>query len=214
MSKKKKNENIKSNKSNNELDNEQQFDENVTEESSKDNEDKLSESILEKDLEDDEKNNNENLSQEIASLKEEKIRILAEMENLRKRFEKEKIETIKYGSMNLAREILSPGDNLSRALESISDNHVNSESLKNLIDGLKMVQKEFATILQKNGINKIESLNQKFDHNFHQAMMEVEKDDVEEGIVVQEVQAGYTMYDRLLRPAMVGVSKKKIKKGQ
>ena len=149
---------------------------------------------------------------EIETLKEEKIRLLAEMENLRKRFEREKIETIKFGSINLARDILSPGDNLERALDALPEDENHSESIKNLIDGLKMVLKEYKSTLEKHGVKKIETLNQKFDHNFHQAMMEVENNDVEEGTVVQEVQSGYTMHDRLLRAAMVGVSKKPVTK--
>ena len=150
----------------------------------------------------------EDLLNEITLLKEEKIRLLAEMENIRKRFEREKLDSIKYGAVNLARDFLSPLDNIERALSAIpkNDNHV--DSIKNLIDGLKMVQKEFSTILEKNEIKRIESLDKKFDPTHHQAMMEVEKDDVEEGIVVQEIQPGYTMFDRLLRPALVGVSKK------
>ena len=150
----------------------------------------------------------DNLEKEIETLKEEKIRLLAEMENLRKRFEREKVETIKFGSINLARDILSPGDNLERALDALPDDENHSESIKNLIDGLKMVLKEYKSSLEKHGVKKIETLNQKFDHNFHQAMMEIENNDVEEGTVVQEVQSGYTMHDRLLRAAMVGVSKK------
>ncbi len=150
----------------------------------------------------------DNLEKEIETLKEEKIRLLAEMENLRKRFEREKVETIKFGSINLARDILSPGDNLERALDALPEDENHSESIKNLIDGLKMVLKEYKSALEKHGVKKIETLNQKFDHNFHQAMMEVENNEVEEGTVVQEVQSGYTMHDRLLRAAMVGVSKK------
>jgi len=149
-----------------------------------------------------------NLEEEIEILKEEKIRLLAEMENLRKRFEREKVETIKFGSINLARDILSPGDNLERALEALPDDENHSESIKNLIDGLKMVLKEYKSTLEKHGVKKIESLNKKFDHNFHQAMLEIENSEVDEGTVVQEVQSGYTMHDRLLRAAMVGVSKK------
>ena len=156
--------------------------------------------------------NNEDSKREIELLKEEKIRLLAEMENLRKRFEREKVETIKFGSINLARDILSPGDNLERALDALPEDENHSESIKNLIDGLKMVLKEYKSTLEKHGVKKIESLNQKFDHNFHQAMMEVENNDVEEGTVVQEVQSGYTMHDRLLRAAMVGVSKKPVAK--
>ena len=156
----------------------------------------------------DENSEEDSLEKEIETLKEEKIRLLAEMENLRKRFEREKVETIKFGSINLARDILSPGDNLERALDALPEDENHSESIKNLIDGLKMVLKEYKSTLEKHGVKKIETLNQKFDHNFHQAMMEVENNDVEEGTVVQEVQSGYTMHDRLLRAAMVGVSKK------
>ena len=163
-------------------------------------------------LSEDENSEEDNLEKEIETLKEEKIRLLAEMENLRKRFEREKVETIKFGSINLARDILSPGDNLERALDALPEDENHPQSIKNLIDGLKMVLKEFKSNLEKHGVKKIETLNQKFDHNFHQAMMEVENDDVEEGTVVQEVQSGYTMHDRLLRAAMVGVSKKPIVK--
>ena len=150
----------------------------------------------------------EKLLNEVTILKEEKLRLLAEMENFRKRFEREKIELIKFSSINLIREILSPGDNLERALAAIPKDEKLPQSVKNLVEGLKMVQKEFSTILEKNGVKKIDSLNKKFDHNYHQAMMEIEKEDVSEGTVVQEIQPGYTMHDRLLRPAMVGVSKK------
>ena len=121
-----------------------------------------------------EENIDENsLEKEIENLKEEKIRLLAEMENLRKRFEREKVETIKFGSINLARDILSPGDNLERALGALPNDEKHSESIKNLIDGLKMVLKEYKSALEKHGVKKIESLDKKFDHNFHQAMMEI-----------------------------------------
>ena len=130
------------------------------------------------------------------------------MEKLRKRSERDKIDSIKYGSINLARDILSPSDNLSRAIESIPSDEKISESINNLIDGLKMVQKEFMIILERHGVERIEAINNKFDHNYHQAMLEVEKDNCEEGIVVQEIQSGFTMHGRLLRPSMVGVSKK------
>ena len=130
-------------------------------------------------------NNEEELLDEISILKEEKIRVLAEMENLRKRFEKEKTESIKYGSTNIIREILSPGDNLERALAAIPSDEKLTDSLKNLVEGLKMVQREFTSILEKNGVKKIDSLNKKFDHNYHQAIMEIEKENVEEGLVIQ-----------------------------
>ena len=155
-----------------------------------------------------EESEEERLQEEVRTLKEDKIRVLAEMENLRKRFDREKIDSIKYGSVNFARDILSPGDNLERALSAINQEEDHPQSIKNLIEGLKMVQKELSSALEKNGISKIISMNEKFDPNLHQAMMEVERDDIDEGIIVQEIQTGYMMHDRLLRPAMVGVSKK------
>ena len=148
------------------------------------------------------------LNEEIKNLKEEKLRTLAEMENLRKRFEKDKMDSIKYGNHKLAKDMLALGDNLSRALDAISLDEKRSESFNNLIDGLMIVQKEFVTILEKHGVKKIESINKKFDHNYHQAMLEVETDEFNEGYVVQEIQSGFTLHDRLLRPSMVGVSKK------
>ena len=169
------------------------------------------ESATEKKNINNDKSEEEKLLEEVLFSREEKLRLLAEMENLRKRIEREKIESIKFGSINLAREILSLGDNLERALIAIPKNEDFSQSIKNFVEGLKMVQKEFTTILEKNGVKKIDSLNNKFDHNFHQAITEIEKNDVEEGIVIQEIQTGYTMHDRLLRPAMVGVSKKPIR---
>jgi len=150
----------------------------------------------------------EKLKEEIKTLKEEKIRVLAEMENLRKRFDREKIDSIKYGSVNFARDILSPGDNLERALSAINKEEDHPQSIKNLIEGLLMVKKELSSALEKNGITKIDTLNKKFNPNLHQAMMEIENNDLDEGTVVQEIQTGYMMHDRLLRPAMVGVSKK------
>ena len=151
---------------------------------------------------------NEKLQEEIESLRDEKLRLLAEMENLRKRADRERVDSIRYGSINLARDILSPDDNLTRALGAITEDEKNSPKIKNLVNGLQMVQKEFSNILEKHGIKKIKALNEKFDHNFHQAMLEVEDDNADSGLVIQEIQSGYTMHDRLLRPSMVGVSKK------
>jgi len=154
------------------------------------------------------------LQEDLSIAKEGKLRLLAEMENLRKRVEKEKIESIKFGSINLSRDILSPCDNLVRALDSLSNGEKNDKDNKSLLNGLRMVHQELIAILEKHGVKKINALNEKFDHNFHQAMMEIESDDAESGTVVQELQAGYTMHDRLLRPSMVGVSKKKEEENQ
>jgi molecular chaperone GrpE len=150
----------------------------------------------------------ENLRNEIEQLRDEKLRLLADMENLRKRSDRDRMDTIRYGNINFARDILSLGDNLSRALDAIPKDAEKTETITNLINGLRMVQREFTLILEKHGIKKIEALNQRFDHNFHQAMMEIESEEVEEGIVIQEIQSGYNMHDRLLRPSMVGVAKK------
>lgn len=163
-------------------------------------------------IKEDEKSIEENLQEEINQLRDEKLRILAEMENLRKRGDKERVDSLRYGSINLARDILSPDDNLTRALDAIPEEEKNSETVNNLIDGLKMVQREFSSILEKHGVKKIKALNMKFDHNFHQAMVEVVNDEVEEGTVITEMQSGYTMHNRLLRPSMVAVSKKSKKK--
>jgi len=197
-------------------------------EKNKDNEDSKSEEIIENVESENEENienaenleneenaeNNEkvtNLLKEIEELRDEKLRLLAEMENLRKRSEKEKIDSIRYGSINLARDMLSPNDNLTRAFQALPKNEKMPEKLINLVDGLKMVQKELTTIFEKHGVKKIDSIDKKFDHNVHQAMVEIENDEVDSGTVIQEMQSGYTMHDRLLRPSMVGVSKKSIK---
>ena len=183
--------------------------ENISE-NSNENEEVIDESA--EDTEENELTDEDKLKEEIIILREEKVRVLAEMENLRKRFDREKIDSIKYGSVNFARDILSPGDNLERALSAINKEEDHPQSIKNLIEGLLMVKKELSTALEKNGITKIETLEKKFDPNLHQAMMEIENDNLDEGTVVQEIQTGYMMYERLLRPAMVGVSKKSKKR--
>ena len=165
-----------------------------------------------KNNEEEEKSKEEILQEEVERLRDEKLRLLAEMDNLRKRYDRERLDSVRYGSINLARDILSPDDNLTRALEAIPQEDKNSLTVNNLVSGLKMVQKEFSTILAKYGIKKIEALNKKFDHNFHQAVVEIENDEVDIGTVVNEMQCGYIMHDKLLRPSMVGVSKKTDKK--
>ena len=161
-----------------------------------------------KNNEEEEKSNEDILQEEVEHLRDEKLRLLAEMENLRKRYERERFDSIRYGSINLARDILSPDDNLTRALEAIPQEEKDTLTINNLVDGLKMIQKEFSNILEKYGVKKIEALNKKFDHNYHQAVVEIENDETEVGTVINEMQCGYTMHDKLLRPSMVGVSKK------
>ena len=142
------------------------------------------------------------------------LRTMAEMENQRRRFEKEKQEAFEFGGFNFAAESLLLIDNIDRAIVSFK----NDESLKNnkdlnkIIEGIEIVKKDLVSIFKKNGIEPIECINKKFDPNFHQAMLEVENNTKEAGTVVQEIQKGYMMKDRLLRPSLVGVAKKREEK--
>ena len=148
------------------------------------------------------------LKEEIESLKDQRLRAVAELENFRKRAEKDQSDALKYGIANFAKEIINIGDNIERAKSSISEEVRSNESIKSVVDGLDLIAQSTMATFEKIGIKKIESINQKFDHNLHQAMMEIEKNDCEPGTIVQELIPGYTLHDRLLRPAMVGVSKK------
>ena len=155
---------------------------------------------------------NKNLKPEdkIKELEDRLARAYAEIENQRRRFEKEKDDAFDYGGFSLARETLNLIDNLERsklALENDEDLK-NSETLKKTVDHLNVIQKDMLSILKKNNIEEIKSIDQKLDPNLHQAMMEVEDDDKEPGTVVQEIQKGFMMKDRLLRPSLVAVSKK------
>ena len=148
--------------------------------------------------------------EKIKELEDKLARTFAEMENQRRRFEKEKDDAFDYGGFSLARETLNLVDNLERsklALES-DENLKNSETLKKTVDHLNVIQKDMISILKKNNIEEIKSIDQKLDPNLHQAMMEVEDDNKEPGTVVQEIQKGFMMKDRLLRPSLVAVSKK------
>tara|TARA_Y100001936_G_scaffold243589_1_gene282686 strand:- start:448 stop:1053 length:606 start_codon:yes stop_codon:yes gene_type:complete len=146
----------------------------------------------------------------IKELEDKLARAYAENENQRRRFEKEKDEAFDYGGFSLARETLNLIDNLERskfALENDEDLK-NSDALKKAVDHLNIIQKDMISILKKNNIEEIKSIDQKLDPNLHQAMMEVEDDNKEPGTVVQEIQKGFMMKDRLLRPSLVAVSKK------
>ena len=148
------------------------------------------------------------LNEEIEGLKDQRLRAVAELENFRKRAEKEQSDALKYGIANFAKEIINIGDNIERAKSSISDDVKSNDSIKSVVEGLDLIAQSTLSTFEKIGIKKIESLNEKFDHNLHQAMMEIEKNDCEPGTIVQELIPGYTLHDRLLRPAMVSVSKK------
>jgi len=150
----------------------------------------------------------EKLNEEITSLKDQRLRAIAELENFRKRAEKDQSDALKYGISNFAKEIIDIRDNIERAQSSISDEAKSNESIKSVIEGIDLIAQSVVSTFEKIGIKKIESLNEKFDHNLHQAMMEIENEELEPGTIVQELIPGYTLHDRLLRPAMVGVSKK------
>ena len=150
----------------------------------------------------------------LKSTEEKLLRTLAEMENQRRRFEKERDEAFEFGGFNFARESLAIIDNIDRAVLSFRNDEKlkDNKDLDKIIDGIEIIKNDLVSIFKKNGIESINSLYKKFDPNFHQAMFEVEDNSKEAGIIVQEVQKGYMMKDRLLRPSLVGVTKKKEEK--
>jgi molecular chaperone GrpE len=167
---------------------------------------------VEKELEleeEEEEEEDNDLEVKIKELKDQLMRTLADGENLRKRTLKEVEQAKKYSHISFVRDLVSSVDNLKRALDSIPEDKSNlSEPIKNLILGLEIVEKEIVTTLEKNNIKQISPLGEKFDYNFHQAMFEIPTNDCDPGLVVEVSQNGYLLYDRLVRPAMVGISKK------
>ncbi len=146
----------------------------------------------------------------VSEIKDQLLRALAEVENMRRRSERDVAQANKYGHLAFARDLLSCFDNLSQAIALAPEDKSNfDENLKNILVGVEMISNEIETILQRHHITKINPIGEKFDYNHHQAMFEVPNDDVEVGTVVQVAQPGYLLHDRLIRPAMVGVSKKK-----
>ncbi len=139
------------------------------------------------------------------------LRNLAEMENQRRRFEKEREEALEFGGFNFARETLSLLDNMDRAVTSFlnDENLKKNKDLNKIIDGINIVKNDLVSIFKKNGIEPIDCINKKFDPNFHQAMLEIEDSTKEKGTIIQEIQKGYMMKNRLLRPSLVGVTKKR-----
>ena len=170
--------------------------------------------------EDNSQNSDENLEdkkelspeEEIDNLKDKLVRTFAEMENQRRRFEKEKEDAFEYGGFSFARESLNLFDFLDRSKLSLENDEKlkNTETLKKVIDHLNVINKDILSIFKKNNIEPIKSINEKLDPNLHQAMMEIEDDSKEPGTIIQEIQKGFMMKDRLLRPSLVGVSKKKL----
>ena len=159
---------------------------------------------------------NKNLKPEdkIQELEDKLARAYAEIENQRRRFEKEKDEAFDYGGFSFARETLNLVDNLERAKQSLKNDESlsNTKNLDKTLEHLEILNKDLLSIFKKNNIEPIASINRKLDPNYHQAMIEIEDNEKEPGTIIQEIQKGFTMKDRLLRPALVGVSKKEEKK--
>ena len=153
---------------------------------------------------------------EIANLKDKVARTFAEMENQRRRFEKEKDEAFEYGGFSFARETLNLLDNLERSKQTLESDETikDKDTLKKLIEHIDIINKDMISIFKKNNIEPIKAINEKLDPNLHQAMMEVEDDTKDQGTIVQEIQKGFMMRDRLLRPSLVAVSKKKVEEKQ
>jgi molecular chaperone GrpE len=156
------------------------------------------------------------LEEKIYELEDKLARAFAEMENQRRRFEKEKEDAFDYGGFAFAREALNLIDNLERSKLSLENDESlkNTEALKKTIEHFNIINKDLISIFEKNNIKPINAINKKLDPNFHQAMIEIEDDQKEPGIIIQEIQKGFLMKDRLLRPSLVGVSKKTLKKDQ
>jgi len=152
----------------------------------------------------------------IAELEEKLIRQYAEMENQRRRYEKERDDAFEYGGFSFAKETLNLIDNLERSKKTIEKDESikNSEALKKIINHLDIIYSDMMSILKKNNIHPIDSIGKKLDPNLHQAMMEIEDEDKDNGVIIQEIQKGFMMKDRLLRPSLVAVAKKVEKKEQ
>lgn len=144
----------------------------------------------------------------VADLRERLLRSMAETENLRARTEREREDTRKYSVSEFARDMLPVADNLRRALDSVTDELRDVVAAKTLTEGVEMTERQLLQSFEKHGIRSIEPLGQRFDHNFHQAMFEIEADDKAPGTVIKVVQIGFAIHNRLLRPAMVGIVKK------
>ena len=154
--------------------------------------------------------------EELETLKDKLARTFAEMENQRRRFEKEKEDAYEYGGYSFAKEALNLLDNLERSKAVLENDEKlkETDALKKIIEHLNIINSDMLSIFKKNNIEPIKSINEKLDPNLHQAMMEVEDDTKEPGTIVQEIQKGFMMKDRLLRPSLVGVSKKIVKEEQ
>ena len=150
------------------------------------------------------------LEEKIKELEDKLARAFAEMENQRRRFEKEREDAFNYGGFAFAKETLNLIDNLERSKQILENDEIlkNSDALKKTLEHFDIINKDMVSILSKNGITPLDSIGKKLDPNLHQAMMEIDDDQKEPGTIIQEIQKGFMMKDRLLRPSLVGVSKK------
>ena len=179
------------------------------------------ESLKENEIKVSEHQNKENdkkvtVEEKLKETEEKLLRSLAEIENQRRRFEKEIKDAFEFGSFNFAKESLAILDNLQRAKEAIKNDEKlsSNKDLDKFLENINIIEKDLISIFEKNRIKKIEVNNQKFDPNFHQAMSEIEDDNKDPGTILHQIQAGYMLGDRLLRPALVSVSKNKVHKDQ
>jgi len=148
------------------------------------------------------------LEAEVAKFKDQALRALAEQENVRRRAQRDREDALKFATSGFAKDLVSVADNLRRAIDSVPDAQASSSDLlKNLVSGVSATERELLASFERNGIKAVNPLDQKFDHNLHQAIFEVENTGKPAGAVVQVLQTGYVLHDRLLRPAMVGVAK-------
>ena len=185
----------------------------MTEDKKKDqNKNDVSEDTIKKPSENDLKEDIKEIPVEdkLKETEEKLLRSLAEIENQRRRFEKEVKDAFEFGSFNFAKEILSLLDNLQRAKDAMKNDSILKENkdLDKFLENLSILEKDLISIFEKNNIKKINTKGEKFDPNYHQAMTEIEDENSETGTILQEIQSGYMLGDRLLRPALVGVSKK------
>ena len=164
----------------------------------------------------DEKKEELSIEQKLKEAENKLLRSLAEIENQRRRFEKEIKDAFEFGSFNFAKESLAILDNLDRAKNAIKNDEVlkKNKDLDRFLENISIIEKDLVTIFERNRITKINAKGGKFDPNLHQAMAEIEDENSEAGTIVQEIQCGYMLGERLLRPALVGVSKKKISKSE
>ena len=148
---------------------------------------------------------------ELADTRDHLLRALADTENVRRRYQRERDDAQKYAISDFARDLLSAVDNLRRALEAIPEAEVTDPRTRSLLDGVAATERELLSAFERHGLKRIDPKGERFDHNFHQAIFEAERDGASEGTVIEVLQPGYVLHDRLLRPAMVGVAKRSAK---